>query len=452
MNCRHLAIASIAIVPLLLAATKAQEWPGFRGPGHDGVARDAKPPTKWSDTENLAWKTELPGPGSSSPIVVGDRIYVTCYTGYGDYLDDGGDPGELVHHLTCIDRAKGKLLWDKEVPGPLAKKARQIQLKEHGFASPTPVTDGKAIYAYFGRAGVAAFDLYGTRLWLRDLGKPSKNAPTATNAVARGGKVLSLRWGSAASPVLHEGVVIVNCSEQSNSIRALDQKTGELVWKHESANLEGCASTPVLVGPKQDRVLVVVLAGAIWALSPTTGKMLWSVATESRGGMCPTPVADDRCVYTFGGSGQSHALRLGKQQQKRAEQVPESMPSRVVWKGENLDVPSPVLHDGLLFLVRTNGMAVCLQAEDGKEVFKGRLGGRTSSVYASPVVADGRLYVVSRKRGTFVYSADARLELLARNELDDKTQFNSSPAIVGNQIFLRSDKYLYCVTPTDPPR
>ncbi|MHC4079569.1 MAG: outer membrane protein assembly factor BamB family protein [Planctomycetota bacterium] len=128
------------------------------------------------------------------------------------------------------------------------------------------------------------------------------------------------------------------------------------------------------------------------------------------------------------------------------------MPSRVVWKGENLDVPSPVLHDGLLFLVRTNGMAVCLQAEDGKEVFKGRLGGRTSSVYASPVVADGRLYVVSRKRGTFVYSADAKLELLARNELDDKTQFNSSPAIVGNQIFLRSDKCLYCVTATDPPR
>ncbi|MEE9128348.1 MAG: PQQ-binding-like beta-propeller repeat protein, partial [Planctomycetota bacterium] len=126
--------------------------------------------------------------------------------------------------------------------------------------------------------------------------------------------------------------------------------------------------------------------------------------------------------------------------------------SRVVWKGANVDIPSPVLHKGLLFLVNTKGMATALRAKDGEQVFKGRLEGRTSAVYASPVDADGRMYVVSRKRGTFVYTADEDLKLLARNELDDKTQFNASPAVVGNQMFLRSDKRLYCITQTDSPR
>jgi outer membrane protein assembly factor BamB len=431
----------LILIPLTLAATLPAQWPGFRGPHHDGVAEDATPPTKWSDKENLAWKLDLPGPGSSSPIVSGGRVYVTCYTGYGDYLADGGDPKNLQHHLVCANQETGKRIWVKAVPGPLEKPARQVQLKQHGFASPTPITDGKTIYAYFGRAGVVAFDLDGKVLWQTDLGKPSKDAPAPTNAVVRRGKTLSLRWGTAASPVLHEGLVIVNCSEQSNSIRALDCKTGKLVWKHESSNLEGCATTPAVLGTGKDRVLVMVLAGAVWGLSPTTGKVAWCVETESRGGMSPTPVADGDRIYTFGGSGPSYALGLGAPKEER-----------VLWKGENLDIPSPVLHDGLLFLVRQNGIAVVLECKDGKEIFKGRLEGRTGGVYASPVVADGRLYVVSRKRGTFVYSADKALKLLARNELGDKTQFNASPAILGRQIFLRSDRCLYCIKATDPPR
>jgi len=444
---------ALATLPLLAAAMPAQEWPGFRGPHRDGVARDAKPPTKWSDTENLAWKLDLPGPGSSSPIVTDGRVYLTCYTGYGDYLEDGGDPKSLKLHLVCVDYKTGKLVWTKSIPGPLEKAARQVQLKHHGFASPTPVTDGKAIYAYFGHAGMVAFNLDGSVLWQTDLGKPSKDAPAATNAVTRRGKVLSLRWGSAASPVLHEGMVIVNCSEQSNSIRALDCKTGKLVWKRESANLEGCATSPVVVGEEQNRVLIMVLAGAIWALSPKTGKMVWQVETPSRGGMSPTPVTDGQRIYTFGGFGPSHALRLGEPRLGEGDtNAPESRPSRVVWKSANLDIPSPVLHAGLLFLVDTKGMVTVLTAKDGKQAFKGRLEGKTRGIYSSPVVADGRLYVVSRKRGTFVYSADEKLELLACNELDDKTLFDASPAIIGNQILLRSNRRIYCIKASDPPR
>lgn len=434
---------------LLLVSLPAQ-WPGFRGPQRDGVAADAAPPLTWSDTDNLRWKIELPGPGSSSPIVVGDRVYVACYSGYGGHLDDGGDRQKLEHHLVCVAKDSGEIIWETTVPGPLAEEARKIQVSEHGFASPTPVTDdGETIYAYFGRAGVVAFDRDGKVLWQTDLGNPTPGAPPPTNSVQRQGQTLSLRWGTAASPLLFDNLVIVNCSEESNSIRALDRKTGELVWKLESADLEGSAISPMLAGVGEARVLVIALGGAVWGLAPQSGEKIWSIETGTRGGMSPTPVADAELVYAFGGEGKSFAIRFARdaatEKSEAAEVEAGEDDPRVVWtKNKNLDIPSPVLFDGLLFLVDTSGVGVCLEAESGEVIFDDRLEGRTSSVYASPVLADGKLYVVSRKRGTFVYSADGKFKLLAHNELKDDSQFNASPAIAGPQLLLRSDKYLYC--------
>ena len=416
---------------------KGIAWPGFRGPDRNGVAPAANPPLEWGDAENLTWKLRLPGAGSSSPIVLGDRVYVACYSGYGGYLDDGGDPEELAHHLVCVDRATGAILWDSDLPGPVDFPPPQVQLTEHGFASPTPVTDGVAIFTYFGRAGVVAFDLDGDILWQTDLGKPDPNAEPPTNSVTQGGRTIPLRWGTAASPLLHDGLVIVNASEQSNSIRALDKKTGELVWKRESSNLEGSAISPVIVGSAGEQVLIVVLGGEVWGMTPGTGETLWTVETGSRGGMSATPVFDSEHVFTFGGKG--HALRLGK----NAAQTEGPDQSRITWTGANLSIPSPVLYDGRLFLVQMSGIATCIQASDGKILHEGRLEGRTSGVYASPVLAGGRLYVVSRNRGTFVYSTDGEFKLLAHNELEDDSQFNASPAVVGTQLYMRSDKFLY---------
>ena len=445
--------------------SKAPEWPGFRGPERDGIARDATPPVKWND-ETTAWKTALPGPGSSSPIVIGNRVYVTCYSGYGKHLDDGGDPKKLEHHLVCVNRSDGKIVWTTTVPGPLEKEVRQVILNEHGFASPTPITDGETIYCYFGRAGLCAIDLDGKVHWQSDLGQPSKDAPAATNAVVRNGQTLSLRWGSAASPALHDGLVIVNASEESNSIHAFDAKSGFQVWRYESANLEGCASSPAVVGPKGKEVCVMVPAGAIWGLDPATGKLRWKVDTESRGGMSPTPVADAKHIYAFGGSGESFALhhtptpspsRGMKAGEAKDEKMKENETAktkddtntkdpRVAWTGVNLGIPSPLLYGDRLYLVDSRGFVTVISAADGTTVReKERLDGRTGGVYASPVLADGRLYVVSRERGTFVYTADENLELLAKNELTDDSQFNGSPAAVDKDLFLRSDKYLYCV-------
>lgn len=430
---------TVSLALLIAAATPGQgaDWPGFRGPRHDGIARDARPPVKWSANENVRWQVELPGPGSSSPIVVGDRVYVASYSGYGAYLDDGGSKEELVHHLSCHAREDGELLWHTEVPGPLKQDARQVQLSQHGFASPTPIAGGDRIFAYFGRAGVVAFDLAGEILWQTDLGEPDPDAPVASNQVVQNGKVIPLRWGSAASPVLHGGLLFVNCSEESNSIRALDQQTGELVWKHESANLEGTAVTPAVFGEGDDAVLVVVLGGEIWGMAPKTGEFVWRVETETMGGMSSTPIADSELAYVFGGDDVSYAVRW-------ARELPEGT-ERVAWTSKSVAIPSPVLHDGRLLAVRSNGFGLHLDPATGKVLHDARLDGRTSGVYASPVLANGHLYVVSRKRGTFVYSADGEFELIATNELDDDSQFNASPAIAGSQLFLRSDRFLYCI-------
>jgi len=417
------------------------DWPGFRGPTRDGIAAHARPPLEWGDQTNVRFRTPLPGPGSSSPIIVGDRVYVTCYSGYGAHLEDGGDRAELKHHIVCVNRKDGSILWDRVIPGPLKRDARQMVLNEHGFASPTPECDGERIYVYFGRAGVVAVDLDGEVLWRTDMGVPTPDAPSATNSVERNGRRISLRWGSAATPVLFEDLVIINASEESNSIRALNRMTGALVWKRESADLEGCAISPIITGAGDAAVCVMVLAGQIWGLDPRTGEQVWSVSTESRTGMCPTPVADAERVYTFGGTGDGVAVRFARD---LAGAEGEAL-DRVAWRGPNVGVPSPVLHGGRLFSVDSRGMGKCFKASDGNVLFSERLEGRTGGIYASPVLADGRLYVVSRKKGTFVYSADGKFALLARNQLSDDSQFNGSPALSGDELYLRSDKHLFCI-------
>ena len=247
---------------------------------------------------------------------------------------------------------------------------------------------------------------------------------------------------AAASPLIHGQLVIVNASEDSDSIRALDRDTGALVWKRESPRLEGSSISPMICGKPGAEVLVIVLAGEVWGVNPDSGDLLWSVATTGKTtGMVPTPVADDDVVYIFGGDGKAHALRFARAETGK----PERPESRIVWSGKNLGIPSPLLHDGQLFLVNSRGIGVCLNAETGEIVFNDRLPGRTGSVYSSPVLAADRLYVVSRERGTYVYSADAKFELLAHNELEsDDSKFNASPAVAGDQLFLRSQTHLYC--------
>ena len=418
-----------ALLFLATIAAHAADWPRFRGTDGNGSAGDTKAPATWSDTENLKWKTALPGPGSSSPIVWKDRVFVTCYSGYGDGSD--GAMEKLQRHLVSLERATGKVLWSKTVAAEMPEDLYGGFLTEHGYASNTPATDGERVYAFFGKTGVVAFDFEGREVWRVNVGKESGNR----------------RWGSGASLMLVGDKVIVNASEESQSIRALDKATGREVWKAPSASLELCYSTPAAmdVGDRTDLVLAV--PGELWGMNPDTGKLRWFAETRLSGNVSPSVLISDGMIYVNGGF-----PRLGAAAVKGGGKGDVSE-SAVVWSSQNASyVPSPVISDGHLYVANDQGFALCLNAKDGSLVYKERLPGASATgrggkpFYASAVLANGLVYAVSRQNGTFVFDAKPTFKLVAHNKLAaDSSQFNGTPAIVDGQIVLRSDRAIYCI-------
>ena len=428
-GCRWLAwmieaMPTVALVITIFGGASAAEWPQFRGPGGAGAGASAVPLT-WSDTTNLKWKTALPGPGSSSPIVQGDRVFVTCYSG-------GAAAGQvkLTRHLVCIRKADGRVEWQRDLPAELPEDAYEGFLTEHGYASSTPVTDaGGEVFAFLGKSGVVAFDLEGKKLWQANVGKESSNR----------------RWGSAASPVLHGDNVIVNAAEESQSIRAFDRKTGRQAWTAEGAALELAYGTPGLVtldDGTQD--LVIAVPGEVWGMDPATGKMRWHADMGLTGNVSPSVVIDGTTVYVFGGFRSSGSLAV------RAGGRGDVTKSHVLWTSRNSSyVATPLLHDGHLYWIDDRGQAFCMAAKTGELVYRERVDGMAQGgrpVYASPVLSAGRIYVVSRWSGTFVLPAAPRYEILAQNRFEsDDSDFSGTPAISDSEIFVRSGRFLYCV-------
>jgi outer membrane protein assembly factor BamB len=414
----------------ILAATctafAAPDWPGFRGPDGSGIApANVRPPTTWSETQNLKWKVDLPGPGSSSPIVAGPRIFVTCYTGYG--TGGGGAPDQLKRHLIGIERDSGKILWDTAVAAVLPEDPYSGYLTEHGYASSTPVTDGERIYVFFGKTGVLAFDFDGHQLWQVDVGRRSSNR----------------RWGSAASPVLHRDMVIVNAAEESRSVRALDRRTGREIWRTDGDSLELSFDTPALLDGEGGRgELALSLPGQLWGLEASTGKRIWTAQTGIEGNVTPSVVAADGVVYATGGYPRLSTVAV------RSGGTGDVTKTHVSWTSQNASyVPSPVVHDGRLYIVSDAGIATCLDARTGSAIYKERLPGVSGRpFYASPILANGLLYAVSRRHGTYLIAAGPEFNLVAQNRIaGDDSDFNATPALADRQLFLRSNRALYCI-------
>ncbi len=418
-----------ALTLFTLAPLHAADWPRFRGADGSGVARDATPPATWSDTENVKWKTALPGPGSSSPIVSGERVFVTCYSGYGDGSDGGMD--KLQRHLVCLDHASGKVLWDKAIAAEMPEDAYSGFLTEHGYASSTPATDGERVYVFFGKTGVLAFDFTGRELWRVNVGHESGNR----------------RWGSGSSLVLSGDKVIVNASEESQSVRALDKLTGKEIWKSDSATLELCYGTPALVTAGDRADLVLAVPGELWGMNPDTGKLRWFASSGIEGNVAASIVAADGVIYATGGFPKIAAAAV------RGGGKGDVTKTNVLWTSNNASyVPSPVIADGRFYVATDQGFALCLNAKDGSLIYKERLPGASATgrggkpFYASAVLANGLIYAVSRQNGTFVLEAKPEFKLVAQNKLaGDDSQFNGTPAIAGRQLFLRSNRTLYCI-------
>jgi hypothetical protein len=398
----------------------------FRGNDGNGTSANGNIPTEWSPQSNLKWKAQLPGAGSSTPIVVGNRIYVTCYSGYGTDLNSTGTQKSLVRHLIALDLNTGKEIWKASVENISTEDPFQGFLTEHGYATSTPTSDGENIYAFFGKSGVFAFDKQGKQLWKTSVGTESG----------------SRHWGSSASLIGYKNLIIVNAADESQTIYGLNRKTGEVVWKAEAAGLENTFCTPLLISLGERTELVIAVPWEIWGLDPETGKLLWYVETDLDSNVCPSVIAKDGIVYAMGGrQGGSIAVRAGGQG--------DVAKSHVLWKATATSyVPSPVIHKDRLYWVNDRGIALCVNAKTGELVYQERVGasGTGRLFYASVSLINEKLYAVSRHGGTVIYETGDKFTQIANNKHLDDTAFNASPVVTGNHLLLRSNSHIYCIS------
>ncbi len=444
----HVFASTLLSAGFMATSLPAADWPQFLGPNGTAKSLDAKqPPTTWSDTENLKWSVDLPGRGVSSPIVVGNRVVVTCYSGYGTGGNDQSMEN-LVRHVVCVDRQSGKVLWSKEFKAVLPEDPYQgAGVPAHGYASHTPTSDGERIYAFFGKGGVVALDLEGNELWQASVGTGS--GPQ--------------RWGSAASPVVHADVVIVPATEEAEAVVALDKLTGKEIWRSEAESFQGTWSTPTIATAKNDSGeeqtdVVISVPGEVWGLNPETGKMRWYARGTTDSSTSASLVPGDGVVYATGGrSGDAVAVKLGGKG--------DVNDSKVVW---DANIPgrfaTPVLHEGHLYSF-ASGVVTCYDASTGERIKQQRIGegreqaeggpasesggrrggGMGNLDYASPVLAGDYLYVTTKSGAVYVLRATPELEIIATNRLNDRTGFDGTPAISNGELFFRSGSRLYCI-------
>ncbi|MDA1054869.1 MAG: PQQ-binding-like beta-propeller repeat protein [Planctomycetota bacterium] len=408
-------LACFAVTLLFVTNSEAVagDWPQFRGPGGLGVSEERNLPVEWSDTENLAWRTALPGYGASSPITLGGKVYVTCYSGYGT----GGESQsmeDLTLHVVCVNRNDGSIAWDKNVKPKLPESER---VRDHGYAGPTPATDGEFLYVFFGKTGVFKFDLNGKQIWQADVGSKTHG------------------WGCGTSPVLFENLVIVNASVESGSLIAIDKASGNEVWR--AGGMQSSWNTPHLVQlANGQQELVVSVQGNILGFDPKTGNELWR-CDGIPDYVCPSVISQQGIAYVIGGrTSRAIAVRAGGRG--------DVTDTHRLWEAKaGANVASPVILDGHMYWVSDrNQIAYCVRLSDGDVLYSERFRGQP---YASATAGDGKIYIVTRNGGTYVLAATPEFTQLAHNKFDDNSTFNASPVISNGQIFLRSDRFLYCV-------
>jgi outer membrane protein assembly factor BamB len=413
LKCRRSIVVSLCVVIFLSQALFAENWPQFRGPGGLGISKEKNLPVTWSETENVLWKKAMPGYGSSSPIALNGKLYLTCYSGYG-MGRNRGRMEDLRLHIVCVNSTNGHIIWHKQIK-PILPESKTV--REHGYAAQTPVTDGEYLYIFFGKSGVFKFDLNGDQIWRTSVG-------TKTHA-----------WGSGTSPVLYENLIIVNASVESKSLVAIDKNTGREIWR--AGGMDSSWNTPHLVktsGGKYE--LAVTVRNWILGFDPKTGNELWRCKAISDY-ICPSIVSYEGVLYAMGGrSSQAVAVRSGGRG--------DVTDTHKLWQADvGANVCSPVVHDGHLYWVSDrNQTAYCLSLVDGDIKYSEPAGPQP---YASALLADGRLYIVTRNGGTLVLAAKPRFEQLALNVLDDQSTFNASAVPYNGTLILRSDENLYCI-------
>jgi outer membrane protein assembly factor BamB len=420
-------LLALAAFLLFSRAALGQNWPQWRGPDANGVSRETGLPVRWTSSENVAWKVKLPGRGMSTPIIWGDRIFVTSQIGFGKVESSSAryegpvqsDDGPVTFVLQCFHREDGKLLWEYRIP---AEQPLPAVHAFHNLSTPSPITDGERVYSWFGTGQIVALTLNGKVVWSRNLGKDYSP--------------FRLRWGHGSSPVLHKDSLFLLCDHDPAAyLLALDRHTGKEIWKVDRGEGLRSYSTPYLVAVGNRYELIVNSNPRIDAYDPETGRLLWHADDYCRVPV-PMPVSADGILYTSRGynSGPYMAIRPGGKG--------EVSQTHVVWRvATGAPYVSSVLHyQGLLYMATEVGIVRCIEPKTGETVWVERIGGNFS---ASPVGADGKVYLLNEEGEAVVLEAGRKCNVLARNAL--KEVCRASPAVAQGQIFIRSDQHLYSI-------
>ncbi len=442
MKKRYFAFVAI-LCWLASGVTSAQisltHWAEWRGPFLNGMARgDA--PTVWSDTKNIKWKAEIPGRGHSTPIVWGDKIFLTTavptkpqaapaesnQTGPRRGGPGGGAGANIEHRfeVICINRKTGKVVWQKTAR--VATPHEGYHRAYGSFASNSPITDGKHVYAFFGSRGIYCYDMNGKLVWEKDLGVQMR---------------MRLQFGEGVAPALDGERIILTFDQESDSfVVALDKRTGKELWRA-ARDERSSWSTPLIIEHAGRRQVVVSATSKVRSYDIQTGKVIWECAGLGSN-VIPAPVYHNGVVYVMSGHRDPRlmAIKLGREGDLTGTDA-------VLWshtRGISYTL-SPVLHEGKLYVVTDSGQVSCFNIATGEPYYHQVRLPRPYNFKASPVGANGKLYLATEEGDVIVAKMGEKLEVISTNKLEDQV-FLASPVIVEGELFLRSQNTLYCIS------
>ena len=425
---------------------RRSQWPSFRGEQATGVAEGQALPVQWDADKgiNIKWKTKIPGLAHSSPIVWEDRVFVTTAISsrggdsfrHGLYGDGTASEDRSVHQwkLYALDKDSGKILWERTAYEGVPREKRHIKAS---YANSTPVTDGRYVIAFFGSQGLYAFDMNGRAIWKKDLGILNAGAYDAPD----------YEWGTASSPIIYKDLVIVQCDTQSGSfLLAANIRTGKTVWKITREELPSWG-TPTIYPGKNRVELVTNASNFIRGYDPATGKELWRLGGSSKI-TAPTPIfSGDLIVVASGRRPEApiFVIRGGALGDITLDKG-QSSNKYVAWskQARGSYMPTPLIYDNHLYVLSNQGVLDCYDLQTGAEIYRQRLSHRGGGFSASPVAADGKIYLPSEDGEMFVVKAGPKFEGLATNSIGELIM--ATPAISDGKMFVRSQHHVFAIS------
>ncbi|MCB9782963.1 MAG: PQQ-like beta-propeller repeat protein [Candidatus Omnitrophica bacterium] len=409
-------------------------WPQWRGPSGNGEAPSGAPPMDWSEETNVLWKKPIGGYGHATPIVWGDQVFLLTAvkseanepsesSNSGRGLGEPAPDSPVDYKVLAFDRHTGDLVWEKVAAHEVPHEGTH---RTGSFASASPVTDGELLFAFFGSRGIFAYDLEGNLKWSKDLGDMT---------IKRG-------FGEGSSPALHGNSLVINWDHEGDSfIIVLDKRTGEEKWRR-PRDEKTSWSTPRVVDVNGRPQVVVNATNRVRSYDLETGEVIWE-CTGMTDNVIPTPVAVKDRIYLTSGFRGSLMVAVNLSTAKGDVTGSDSVDWEI--SRDTPYVPSPLLYDGKLYYHKRNdNILYSVDAETGEVVYGPERLDDIRDVYASPVAADGKVYLTGRNGVFYVVSAGAPFQVLAKNQLDD--EFSASPAIVGDDLYLRGRNHLYCIS------